>query len=99
RSGASVFDNALCSEVVACTEREPCEDSECYCGPPPGCSPPGGACREEIEAAAGTGIPLAVGAARNDASTALGKASIADACRRERCSEVCTPTETAGRRF
>ena len=89
RNGPDAAQNRLCSAVIDCTQEAGCFGVPCYCGAPPICGVPRGPCQTEIEAAAGTPDPWAIGAARNDLNNPLGRANAADACRVENCQEEC----------
>jgi hypothetical protein len=80
-----------CRAVVECAERSHCSGDACYCGISP-CVPPGigpGACRTEIEDAAGTIDPLLVLMQSRDPSSTLGRANALGACRQKQCASEC----------
>jgi hypothetical protein len=87
RFGTNANDKQLCANAVACSKRNICIGSACYCGDSPGCAVPIGPCRAEYEAAGGN--PLQIASAISDPSTLVGRAYAADQCRVAKCEMQC----------
>jgi hypothetical protein len=92
-SGNSARD-AACTSVETCAAEKDCAGQACYCGDTSPTSldctlRPNGACRREVEAAAGSGLALVIDAQYNDPSSALGRARTLGECRRQKCSAAC----------
>jgi len=91
RMSADASANAKCEAVINCARKNNCLGEACYCGPGLVCGGIAGwgACKAEIEAAAGTTEWPMILAQRDDVTTAVGRANATDACRIMQCRDSC----------
>jgi cysteine-rich repeat protein len=85
--------NARCKALVECGQAHDCSGDDCYCGTvdPIGCflGWGNGACRSEVEAAAGSTSPNDVLSRKNDTRYALGRANAVVECALMSCRSQC----------
>jgi hypothetical protein len=89
RMSADDNNNALCSTVIACAQKNDCVGTPCLCGPSPICGLPFGPCVNEIQAAAGSTDPNVINQKANDTTSPVGLANAADNCRVMQCRSAC----------
>jgi hypothetical protein len=78
-----------CGAIQACAATNHCTGDACYCGDSLLCLNPNGACRSEIETAAGTTDPLGVQSQSSSSTNAWGLSKTLLACQLERCEVEC----------
>jgi hypothetical protein len=89
--------DALCATVVECANQAACVETTCYCGTSTDCVAPNGACREEIEQAAGSTLRPTVVACSNNQNCALYRSNAIGECRKASCASECGLAPSATR--
>jgi hypothetical protein len=91
RGGTDATANSRCTDVLVCARKNDCVGTPCYCGSSPTCAFPNGACKAEVEAAAGTPNAFVIASQASDLNTSVGRSYAADRCRVDHCRDVCRP--------
>jgi hypothetical protein len=86
-----------CAAVVECASQAACVETTCYCGTSTDCTAPNGACRTEIEQAAGSAYRPTVAACSNNESCALYRSNAIGECRKANCASECGLAPSATR--
>jgi hypothetical protein len=89
-SGQKMRDE-LCTTVIECANRTSCAQSSCYCGTSSDCSAPNGACRAEVETAAGSTYRPNIVTCTTTESCALYWSTAIGDCRQAQCPNECWP--------
>jgi len=87
RDGTDATANKQCNDVLVCAEMNDCFGIQCYCGAL--CGVTNGPCRTQIEIAAGTTDWVMITQRQSDPAFPVGRALLADTCRRDQCADVC----------